>query len=103
MSCTIQSETNTFSKQTMTAGNSNILWNCTANNHRFKHRCIFQYVMPSVRWHWGCVSRKGIQPVKNWVVGSWHGYVSGSRCRFSYGPAAATAIYYLLAPVNPHW
>ena len=25
--------------------------------------------------------RKGIRPVKNWVVGCWHGYLSGARCR----------------------
>jgi len=30
-----------------------------------------------------------------WVVGCWHAYVSGSRCRFAYGPADATATYYL--------
>jgi len=34
--------------------------------------------------------RKGIRPVKDWVVGCWHGYASGSRCRF------ATATHYLL-------
>ena len=26
----------------------------------------------------------------------WHGYVPGSRCRFAYGPADATATHYLL-------
>jgi len=30
-------------------------------------------------------SRKGIWPVKNWVVGCRHGYESESRCRFAYG------------------
>ena len=33
---------------------------------------------------------------KNWVVGCWRGYVSGSQCRFAYGPADANAIHYLL-------
>ena len=33
---------------------------------------------------------------KNCVVRCRHGYVSGSRCRFVYGPANATAIHYLL-------
>ena len=33
---------------------------------------------------------------KNWVVGCWHGYMSGVRCRFAYGSADATAIHYLL-------
>jgi len=23
---------------------------------------------------------------KNWMVGGWHGYMSGVRCRFAYGP-----------------
>ena len=26
--------------------------------------------------------RKGIRPVKTWVVGCWHGYLSGARCRW---------------------
>ena len=29
----------------------------------------------------GC--RKGIRPVKNWVVGCWCGYLSGAMCRFA--------------------
>ena len=43
---------------------------------------------------WG--SRKGIRPVKNWVVGCWRGYLSRARCRLAYGPADATATYCLL-------
>ena len=39
--------------------------------------------MPSVLWRCWLGGRKGIWPVKNWVVGCWHGYVSGSRCRFA--------------------
>ena len=27
-----------------------------------------------------------MRPVKNWVVGCWHGYLSGARCRLAYGP-----------------
>jgi len=30
------------------------------------------------------------------VVGCWHGYLSGARCRFAYRPADATATHYLL-------
>jgi len=45
----------------------------------------------SVLWCCWLGSRKGILPVKNWVVGCWHGYVSGSRCRFAYGPAVVIA------------
>ena len=29
--------------------------------------------------------RKGIQPLKNWVVGCWHGYLSWAQCRLAYG------------------
>ena len=37
--------------------------------------------LPSVLW---CLDgRKGIQPVKNWAVGCWHGYLSGARCRLA--------------------
>ena len=32
-------------------------------------------------WRCWLSSRKGIRPVKNWVVGYWHGYLSGARCR----------------------
>ena len=31
-----------------------------------------------------------------WVVGCWHGYLSGARCRIAYGPAEATATHRLL-------
>ena len=41
-------------------------------------------------------SRKGIWPVKNWVLGCWHSYPSGVRCRLAYGPADATATHCLL-------
>jgi len=35
--------------------------------------------------------QEGPPACKNWMVGCWHSYVSGSRCRFAYGPADATA------------
>ena len=47
-------------------------------------------------WRCWLGSRKGIQPVKNWVVGCRHGYLSGARCRLAYGPADATATHCLL-------
>ena len=53
-------------------------------------------VVPSVLWHCWLGSRKGIRPVKNWVVGCWRGYLSGAMCRFAYGPADATATHCLL-------
>ena len=36
--------------------------------------------MPSVLWRCWLGGRKGIRPVKNWVVGCWRGYVAGARC-----------------------
>ena len=33
---------------------------------------------------------------RNWVVGCWHGYLSGVRCRLAYGPAEAAATHCLL-------
>ena len=44
-------------------------------------------LLPSVLWRCCLGGRKGIWPVKNWVVGCWHGYLSGARCRLAYGPA----------------
>ena len=52
--------------------------------------------LPSVLWCCWLGGRKGIQPVKNWVVGCWHGYLSGARCRLAYGPDDATATHCLL-------
>ena len=37
--------------------------------------------LPSVLWSCWLGSRKGIQPVKCWVVRCWRGYQSGARCR----------------------
>ena len=51
-----------------------------------------------VGWHEG-----RIQPVKKWVVGCWHGYLSGARCRLAYSPADATATHCLLLHQNPDW
>jgi len=31
--------------------------------------------------------------IKNWVIGCWRGYLSGSRCRLAYGPADTTATH----------
>jgi len=45
---------------------------------------------PSVLWRCRLGGRKGIWPVKNWVVGCWRGYLSGARCRLAYGPADVT-------------
>ena len=52
--------------------------------------------VPSMLWHCWLGGRKGIWPVKNWVMGCWHSYLSGARCRLAYGPADATATHCLL-------
>jgi len=44
---------------------------------------------------------------KNWVVGCWHGYLYGARCRLAYGPADANATHSLASAksrlVLPFW
>ena len=46
-------------------------------------------------WRCWLGGRKGIRPVKNWVVGCWRGHLSGARCRLAYGPAEATTTHCL--------
>jgi len=61
--------------------------------------CIYQNFWPSMLWRCWLDGRKSFQPVKNWVVGCWYGYLSGATCtscRFAYGPADATGTHYLL-------
>ena len=60
--------------------------------------CVYSspVFVPSVLWHCWLGGRKGIRLVRNRVVGCWHGYLSGARCRFAYGPADATATHSLL-------
>ena len=41
----------------------------------------FLELFPSVLWRCWFGGRKGIRPVKNWVVGCWHGYLSWARYR----------------------
>jgi len=60
------------------------------------HICGRTWTTPSVLWRCWLGSRNGIRPVKNWVVGCWHGYLSEARCRFAYRPADATATHCLL-------
>ena len=47
--------------------------------------------------------QEGHRACKNWVVGCWHGYLSGARCRLAYGPAEATATHCLWLQYNPDW
>jgi len=48
----------------------------------------------SVLWRCWLGGRKGIRPAKNWVVGCWRGYLSGTRCRLAYGSADATVTHF---------
>ena len=59
------------------------------------HVSVCMY-LPSVLWRCWLGGKKGIQSVKNRVVGCWRGYLSGARCRLAYGPADATATHCLL-------
>ena len=74
------------------------VYNCTFAAKLLSHRvciCLFSYLfgtLPSVLWRCWLGGKKGIQPVKNWVVGCWRGYLSGARCRLACGPADATAV-----------
>ena len=64
-------------------GNIN-LWGSASGDS--VHFLCFPFVclsVPSVLWHSWLGGRKGIWPVKNWVVGYWHGYLSGARCRLA--------------------
>jgi len=40
--------------------------------------------------------QEGHPACKNWAVWCWCGSLSGTRCRFAYGPANAAATHYLL-------
>ena len=68
-----------------------------------KYCLIYNVFFPSVLWRCWLGSRKGIRPIKNWVVGCWHGYLSGARCRLAYCPADTTATHCLLLQWNPDW
>ena len=57
---------------------------------------LHRYLLPSVPRRCWLRGRKSIQPVKIWLVGCWHGCLSGARCRLAYGPADATATDCLL-------
>jgi len=47
-------------------------------------------VVDGVLWHCWLGGRKGIRLVKKWVVGCWHGYLSGARSRLAYGSLPLT-------------
>jgi len=79
------------------------IFSASNSSHDFWHYinlyvCMiwYQCFTPSVLWHCWLGGRKGIQPVKNWVVGCWHSYLSGAQCRLACGPADAIATHCLL-------
>ena len=68
---------------------------------------LFPYISPPLlTWHpgrTGCrmSSLKATKPgCKKWVVGCWHGYLFGARCRLAYSPADATAIQSLASLIH---
>jgi len=58
--------------------------------------------LPSVLWHCWLGSRTGIQPVKNWVVGCWRGYV-WVNVQICIWPSWCYCHSMSLAPVNTDW
>ena len=52
----------------------------SAENDKFAMWCE---CLPSVLWRCWLGGRKGIRPVKTWVVGCWRDYLSGARCRLA--------------------
>jgi len=57
---------------------------------------LFSHIYVFSAWMLLVGQQEGHPACKNWVVGCWHGCMSGSWCRFAYGPADATATHYLL-------
>ena len=61
-------------------------------NSQVKQFCTLRFTgnisLTAVCLLWRCwlVGRKGIWPLKNWVVECWHGYLSEVRCKLAYGP-----------------
>jgi len=59
-------------------------------------------VLPLVLWWCWLGGRKGIWPVKNWVVGCWHGICLG-EVQIYIWPSWCHCRSLSLAPVNPDW
>jgi len=56
---------------------------------------------PSVLWHCRLGIIMSIQPVKNWVMRCWCGYLSGARCTLlAYGPADASYSVWVVVPTQ---
>ena len=78
---------------TMLTGNSTFrnLWFSCQSTYSQPQTYLTNTVVScaSVLWRCWLGGRKGIWPVEDWVVGCWHGYLSGARCRLAHGPADA--------------
>jgi len=75
------------------------------HNHRLCQCTIYSdlrvFALPSVLWHCWLGVRMSIQPVKDWMMGHWRGYLSGVWCKwFAYGTADATFTPSSLASVK---
>ena len=60
-------------------------------------------IEPSALWHCWFGGKKGIWPVKDWVVGCWCGHLSGARCRLMCSKFSFTMRpwYLTLLPSSP--
>ena len=78
-------------------------------NHLYHFLCIARdwwviimiYLFTSLLTYFNALTllvgrQEGHLAYKNWVVGCWHGYLSGARCRLAHGPADGTATHCLL-------
>ena len=54
---------------------------CTCSEYFSSSVTFMRRNVPPVLWRCWLGGRKGIRPVKNWVVGCWRGYLSGASCR----------------------
>ena len=68
--------------------------------HSPMHSRYFRTCTCTVLWRCWLGGRKGIQPVKNWVVGYWRGYLTVARCRLAYGPGGCHCYSLSLASVK---
>jgi len=87
-----------FAKLKLTTADRFNVPNCTYNNRN-------NYLpYPSVVWRCWLGGRKGIRPVKNWVVGCWRGYLSGARCSWCHCISCFSKIqtdFTYLVPAHP--
>jgi len=67
---------------------------CDGLGRCFRFVCIYACAFSALTLLVG--RQEGHPACKNRVVGYWHSYLSGARCRHAYGPADATATHCLL-------